>query len=120
MPVFSQRSKDKLAECHEDLQTLMNAVIVETDIIILCGHRGEQEQNEAYRTGKSKLMWPNGKHNKLPALAVDVAPYPIDWNNIERFKELAVIIKRIAGELGINVKWGGDWQSFKDYPHWEL
>jgi peptidoglycan L-alanyl-D-glutamate endopeptidase CwlK len=45
MAKFSKRSKDNLATCHEDLQTLFNEVIQYTDCIVICGHRGEEEHN---------------------------------------------------------------------------
>jgi peptidoglycan L-alanyl-D-glutamate endopeptidase CwlK len=60
-------------------------VIKHFDCTILEGHRGKEAQNEAVRTGKSKVRWPNGNHNKSPALAVDVAPWPVNWQDRERF-----------------------------------
>lgn len=52
--------------------------------------------------------------------AVDIAPYPIDWKDLKRFKMLSEHIKKVARILNIQVAWGGDWKTFKDYPHWEL
>jgi peptidoglycan L-alanyl-D-glutamate endopeptidase CwlK len=128
MPTFSRISKERLATCHPDLQKIMNLAIQEYDFSILCGHRSEAAQNEAYNTGKSKLKFPRSKHNKLPSLAVDIAPYPIDWKNIQRFNNLAAIILRIAKEQGIRVRWGGDFNmdgnkttsDSWDKPHFEL
>jgi len=77
------------------------------------------EQNKAFNEGKSQLKFPLSKHNKYPSLAVDVAPYPIDWENIERFKDFVAYVKGVAKGLGIEVKSGSDF-SFKDYPHWEV
>ena len=65
-------------------------------------------------------MWPNGKHNKKPSLAVDVVPYPVDWSDIERFIRFGWFVKGLAIGLGIKIRWGGDWKRFKDYPHFEL
>jgi hypothetical protein len=48
------------------------------DFKILCGHREEKEQNEAFNKGNSKLKWPQSKHNSLPSLAVDIAPFPVN------------------------------------------
>ena len=61
-------------------------------------------------------------------MAVDVCPYPIDWNNKERFYHFAGYVKGIADSMGIKIRWGGDWdgdtvfddQSFHDLPHFEL
>ena len=119
MPSFSNASKAKLATCHDDIQKLMNAVIEKVDIIILCGHRGEVDQNAAYANGTSKLRYPYSKHNSSPSNAVDIAPYPLDWDNAKRFRDLAVVVKATAAELNIPIKWGGDWKSFCDLPHWE-
>ena len=85
MPAFSNRSKNNLNECHEDLQRLFNEVIQHYDCTVIEGYRGRQEQNEAFRTGKSRLKYPGSKHNKRPSLAIDVVPYPIDWNDWKRF-----------------------------------
>ncbi len=56
----------------------------------------------------------------MPSLAVDLAPYPIDWNDLKRFHELAGRILEVAALLDIPLTWGGHWHSFKDYPHYEL
>ena len=117
---FGKISAKRKSECHIDLQKVLDMAIKEYDFTILCGHRGEAEQNKAFKEGNSKLKFPNSKHNKSPSLAVDIAPYPIDWNNIDRFRELSIIIKRCAKEAGIKITWGGDWRTFKDYPHYEL
>jgi hypothetical protein len=61
-------------------------------------------------------------------LAVDVAPYPVDWNDKERFYYFAGFVKGVASSLGISIRWGGDWnsdnnlknQTFFDLPHFEL
>lgn len=120
MARFSKISGQRLSTCDNELITLMNSCIAEYDFSVLCGHRGEAEQNKAFNEGKSKLKYPNSKHNSYPSKAVDIAPYPIDWNDIGRFKELAEIVKKKAKELGIEIEWGGDWGKFKDYPHWQL
>lgn len=128
MPKFSDASAKRLAECHPSLQLLFNAVIEKYDCTILCGHRGEQQQNEAFQQGLSKQQWPHSKHNKKPSLAVDVAPYPIDWKDRDRFYHFAGFVIGAAWVLGVKIRWGGDWdrdgdlrdQSFYDLPHFEL
>lgn len=128
MPEFSQRSLDKLETCHEDLQRLFKEVVKHFDCTILQGTRGEEEQNEYFAKGLSKVKFPNSEHNSLPSKAVDVAPYPIDWNDKERFYYFAGVVKGIALSMGINIRWGGDWdsdndlkdQTFNDLPHYEI
>ena len=119
MPKFGRRSKERLATCHPLLQEIMNELIKVMDVTILCGVRGEEEQNKAFNEGKSKLKYPQSKHNRSPSWAVDVAPYPIDWNNIDRFKQMCYYIEAIASVKGINIRLGRDF-SFKDYPHLEI
>ncbi len=120
MPAFGPMSRRRLATCHPDLQTILSEAIEITDFAILCGHRNEIEQEVVYATGKSRVEFPNSRHNKTPALAVDVAPYPIDWNDTERFHRLAGVFLAVAHRLGIKIEWGGDWSTFVDMPHFQL
>jgi len=128
MPNFSLASKTKLLTCHPELQRLFFEVIRHWDCQILEGHRGKEAQNEAFKKGNSKLQWPKGKHNKLPSLAVDVAPYPIDWKDTQRFIYFAGFVLGVASQLGIKLRYGGDWdrdtqmtdEKFRDLVHWEI
>jgi peptidoglycan L-alanyl-D-glutamate endopeptidase CwlK len=128
MPEFSQKSLNKLNTCDERLQRIFHQVINFFDCTILEGHRGQLAQDRAYKEGKSQLKWPEGKHNKIPSIAVDVIPYPIDWNDRERMSYFAGFVKGIATSMNINIRWGGDWDSdtqvndnnFDDLVHFEL
>lgn len=119
MRKFSQKSASKLRECHKDLILLCESVLQDMDITILCGFRSELEQNKAFETGKSQLKFPMSKHNKVPSMAVDVAPYPVDWNDIGQFKNMCKLFEQHAEKLGIDIRLGRDF-SFKDFPHIEL
>ena len=66
MPQFSKSSQARLEECHQDIQTIFKYVIEVFDCTIVCGHRGEYDQNKAFDEGKSKLTFPKSKHNKSP------------------------------------------------------
>ena len=120
MPKFGKESQTKLSECHADIQKVLNEAIKYYDFTITCGHRNELEQNEAFSKGLSKLQYPLSEHNKTPSMAVDCAPYPIDWNNKERFAFMAGIIIMIAQQMNIKIEWGGNWEKFKDYPHFQI
>lgn len=120
MPAFSKKSYDRLMTCDKRLQTLFLAVVKEYDCMVLCGHRSEEDQNKAVAGGFSKTQFPKSKHNSLPSKAVDVAPYPLDWNNKQAFIDLAKFVLKKADELGIKIKWGGDFKKFFDGPHYEL
>lgn len=128
MPVFSALSEQRLSTCAQPLQDLLREAIKHVDFTVIYGHRGKEDQDDAYRSGASTLKWPLSKHNQLPSLAVDVAPYPIDWNDTARFARLFGFIERIAQEKGIKIRWGGDWngnyrtkdERLVDMPHIEL
>ena len=124
MPSFSKSSREKLETCDGRLQHLFNEVIKYVDCTVVCGRRGKDEQDAAFESGVSHVRWPNSKHNALPSLAVDICPYPIDWEDEARFIEFGCKVKEIAKRLEIKVSWGGDWadtfKGKKDYPHWEV
>lgn len=125
---FSQRSKDRLSTCDPALQRICERVIETYDFTILEGHRSNERQDELFRQGKSKLQAGESKHNFDPSRAVDIAPYPIDWDDSKRFYLLAGMMFQAATELRVNLRWGGDWnrnwdhtdQTFFDLPHFEL
>lgn len=126
MPKFSRTSKERLETCHPDLQAVCNELIKQYDFSVLEGHRGEQAQNAAYRKGTSQVRWPNSAHNKTPSLAVDIAPYPIDWENISRFNEMIIRFDTVAkilraeGVIDSDFVYGGLWAKLKDWPHIEV
>lgn len=120
MNSYSARSEENLKTCHLLLQETFRSALPIMDHSIICGYRNEEAQNRAFEEGNSKLRWPESKHNQLPSLAVDVIPYPVDWIDKSRFFHLAGIVKGIAAMKGVKIKWGGDWDTFRDYAHYEL
>ena len=121
MRKFSEISLARLATCHLKLQTLFKCVLNEADCIIICGYRNERDQNEAFDKGHSRVKFPFGNHNTYPSRAVDVMPYPLDWDDHKRTEAFAKVVKQQAECLGIKIRWGGDWTGgFVDRPHWEL
>ena len=98
------------------------------DCSVLEGHRSKDRQNSLYAEGKTKLRYPNGRHNEYPSRAVDVVPYPVDWNDRERFHLFAGFVIGTAMSMGTNLRWGGDWNQnwevddnkFDDFPHFEI
>lgn len=127
MPKFSQLSLDKLFTCDRRLVDICSEVIKVYDFTVICGYRGQEEQDKAVAEGRSKTPYPTSKHNKNPSEAVDLAPYPVIWSDIERFKELNSHMQEAAKKLNISIRWGGDWngngindQKLFDFDHWEL
>lgn len=128
MPQYSASSQGRLSSCHPLLQQVFKQVIKTVDNTVIEGHRNKDKQNRLFDEGKSQLKYPKGKHNSLPSLAVDAAPYPIDWNDRERATLFAGYVLGVACEMGIKLRWGGDWNcnfettdnNFDDLWHFEL
>ncbi len=128
MPVFSEKSKSIIHTCDRRWDLILNDVIQIYDLTVIEGWRSDESQDELFRQGKSKLQAGESKHNQDPSLAVDVCPYPIDWDDRRRFFLLAGMIFMAAKARNIEVRWGGDWdgdwihtdQSFHDLPHFEI
>jgi len=131
MPKFGTASTERLASCDARLQKLFNEVIKTFDCTVIEGHRTKEKQNEYFAQGKSKLKWPEGKHCADPSLAVDVAPYvngKLSFN-IQHCCFFAGYVLATAAHMGIDVRWGGDWdgdkeamtdQTFQDLIHYEI
>lgn len=120
MPAFSQRSLSNLSTCHGDLQRLFGEVIRHFDCAVIEGWRGQEEQEKAFREGKSRARFGKSFHNAHPALAADVVPYPIDWNDLSRFQHFAGFVLGVASQLKIDIRWGGHFTTLVDMPHYEL
>ena len=128
MPRFGKRSRSRLSTCDDRLQDLLREVVKHFDCSVIQGHRGKEEQNEAFDEGRSKLRYPDGNHNASPSKAVDVAPYPIDWSDRDRFHYFGGFVLGIASQMGLKIRWGGDWDrdtqvkdnKFDDLPHFEI
>ncbi len=103
------------------------------DMSAIQGRRSREEQDRFFREGKSRVKWPNGKHNVLNpgdlAEAVDVAPY---INGVSWLKEhcifMAGVVLAAAEVEGVKIRWGGNWdqdrepitdQDFQDLVHFE-
>lgn len=128
---FSKRSLDNLVGVHPDLVRVVHDVMdfQIMDFTVTDGLRTLDEQEALFKRGYSKTM--NSKHLRQSdgfGHAVDLCPYPIDWNDRERFCYLAGLMVSCAKNNGISLRWGGDWDgdgqikdhSFSDLPHYEL
>ena len=125
MPKFSQESFSKLSTCHPDLQALFYEVIKSFDCTILTGYRNQEDQEKAFAAGNTKLHYPDGKHNHQPSMAVDVTPYPIDFNNEKLALWFGGYVLGLAqklkdeGKMTHAIRWGGAWNGLGDLntPH---
>ena len=117
---FGNRSKERLKGVHPDLVKVLEEAIKESplDFSITEGLRTRERQQELFSAGKSQTM--NSRH--LTGKAADIAVLvdgQVTWD-FPKYQIVADHIKKVAKELGIDIVWGGDWQSFKDGPHFEL
>lgn len=124
------------------------------DFTVLEGIRSDQDAYANYGKGRTaaqlaakgvptsyaqpklaKVTWLSNplatKHRKQPdgyGHAVDLAPYPIDWNDLARFDKMAKLIQAAAAVEGVAIRWGADWdgdgkpreKGESDSPHFEL
>ena len=107
MPRFSRKSRSKLEGVDARLVLLLEEVVKYFDITVIEGKRSQERQNQLVKEGKSKTKF--GKH--VQGMAVDIAPYPIDWKARDDFHYLGGFVLGIACKMGINIRWGGDWSS---------
>ncbi|MEE9569541.1 MAG: M15 family peptidase [Candidatus Binatia bacterium] len=128
MPKFSAASIRKLDTLHPDLCRVLLAAITHIDFTIIYGYRGEEEQETAFNLGNSKVHFPDSKHNVMPSLAVDIAPWPVDWKDHKRFLFYAGYIVGLGRGMGVELVSGADWdgdgdlsdQRFNDLGHVQL
>ena len=112
------RSLQNLSGVHPDLVAVVKLAIsiTEQDFTVIEGIRNINRQRELVKAGKSTTM--NSRH--ITGHAVDMVPWPVDWNDLERFEVMSEAMKQAAEELDTPLVWGGDWKSFYDAPHFEL
>ncbi len=121
---FSPASKARLATCDKRIQIVMNSVIKEYDITIVCGYRNKKDQMAAYhsRPQRSKAKWLESPHNHSPSFGIDIAPWTdgIDWDNEMEFGYMAGVIMSMAKTCGVSLVWGGRFKSIDDPGHFEI
>lgn len=112
------RSLQNLSGVHPDLVAVVKRAIqiTEVDFTVIEGVRSRERQKQLVAKGASKTM--NSRH--LTGHAVDMVPWPIDWDDLNRFEIMADAMKKASEELDIPIVWGGDWKTFYDGPHFEL
>lgn len=140
---LSERSLNSLKGVNPNLVKVVERAIelTEQDFLVLEGVRSKEQCYINYGKGRSvaqcsakgvptnyaqpslsKVTWLNNplasKH--VTGNAVDLVPYPIDWEDINKFKKINEAMQVAAKELGVKLSYGGDWAKKKDYPHWEL
>ena len=124
MPKFGKKSLANLKGVNTKLVNVLNQTIKHFDFSVIEGLRSLETQKEYIDKGVSKTM--DSKH--LVGRAVDIAPYPVDYDNIKRFIYLGGFILGVASQLGVKLRWGMDWDmdtyvkdtKFIDAGHFEM
>lgn len=154
MPAFSQRSVERMKGLHPKLVAVLKRAIQKFDFTVLEGVRSDEQCYINFGKGRTaaqciagkcpakyaqpgvpKVTWLghalSSNHRAKPdgfGHAVDIAPYPVDFNDIGRFDAMAKVIFAAAKAEGVKVRWGYDWdqdgklreKGETDGPHFEL
>lgn len=138
---LGQRSLARLEGVHPDLVRVIKRAAAmarpNEDFSVQEGVRTLARQKELYAQGRTKpgkiVTWTlksNHFRNAKTGFghAVDLTPFPLDWDNLARFDALANLIFRAASIEGVRIRWGADWdqdgkpreRGESDSPHFEL
>jgi hypothetical protein len=117
---LSKRSLDRLNGVDDDLVAVVKRAIelTKVDFGVTEGIRTLDRQRVLFNEGKSKTM----KSKHLIGRAVDVVAYvngKVSWDK-EHYVTISKAFKQAAKELEVSIRWGGDFKSFFDGPHYEL
>jgi peptidoglycan L-alanyl-D-glutamate endopeptidase CwlK len=132
------KSLAKLDGVHPDLVRVVKRAIAITrqDFVVLEGIRTPARQAELYAQGRTKpgpkVTWTMTSNHFRKAdgygHAVDLCPFPVDWNTPSKFDAIADAMEAAADELGVAIRWGANWDGDgkrreakeTDSPHFEL
>ena len=121
---FGKRSRERLKGVDTRLVNVLNELIKIMDVTIIEGLRSKERQEQLLAQGKTKTKY--SKH--IEGKAVDLAPYPINWDDREMFHYMGGMLRGLGKAMGVNIRWGGDWDSdgdihdnkFDDLVHVEI
>lgn len=136
---LSERSLKNLQGVNPKLVSVVKRAIqiTEQDFMVIEGVRTQARQDELWAQGRTKpgpvVTWvkevsSHGIHKDGYGRAVDVCPYPVDWNDLTKFDAIAQAMFAASEELDIPLRWGADWnrngklreRGETDSPHFEL
>lgn len=117
---LGKRSRKNLIGVHPDLRRVVYTAIMttEVDFMVIEGLRTPERQRKLVESGASRTM--NSRH--ISGHAVDLAAWvdgQIRWD-WPLYHKIAKAMKIAAAHRDVEIKWGGDWRSFKDGPHFQL
>lgn len=136
---LGEKSLAKLVGVHPRLVAVVKRAIQLTtqDFMVLEGVRTLQRQKELYAQGRTKpgkvVTWTLTSNHFVNGgtgygHAVDLVPFPVDWNDLKKFDAVAKAMLAAASELNTPIRWGADWdrdgkpreKGESDSPHFEL
>ena len=86
------------------------------------GLRTEEVQAKLFGDGVSKADGVNNKSYHQSGKALDVYAYvdgKASWDKLH-LSLIAAAMLQASAQLGYELKWGGLWKSWQDYPHFEI
>lgn len=119
--ILSDKSLTNLQGVHDDLVRVVKRAIqiTEVNFVVSEGLRTLARQRQLVAKGASKTL--NSRH--LTGHAVDLVAIDdngqVSWD-WALYHKIASAVKQAAKEEGVPIEWGGDWQTFRDGPHWQL
>lgn len=117
---LGERSKINLQGVDIRLVRIVEQAIKETEIdfTVTEGLRTPERQQQLVNDGYSRTM----KSKHLTGHAVDLVAIvdgKVSWDK-KYYPEIARAMKKAADEQQVKIRWGGDFKSFFDGPHFEL
>jgi peptidoglycan L-alanyl-D-glutamate endopeptidase CwlK len=86
------------------------------------GLRTTEDQAKLFEEGVSKADGVNNKSYHQTGKALDVYAYvdgKASWDKLH-LATIAAAMLQASSQLGYELKWGGLWKSWQDYPHFEI
>ena len=140
--VLSKRSMNSLAGVNPKLREVVIRAIqlTEQDFVVTQGLRTREDMKVNYGMGRTvaqlavhgiEAKYAKPKERKVTFLnnpfasnhrngnAVDIYPYPVDYDTPSKYAKINEAIQKASKELGVTVTWGGTWKA-KDLPHYEV
>ena len=117
---LGERSRINLKGVDIRLVRIVEQAIKESaiDFSVTEGLRTPERQQQLVNDGFSQTM----KSKHLTGHAVDLVALvdgKVSWDK-KHYPEIARAMKKAAAEQKVNIRWGGDFKSFFDGPHFEL
>lgn len=149
--VLSKLSLSRLEDVHTDLVKVVKRAIEisQQDFMVVEGIRTKEQCYINFGKGRtaaqcttkgvparyaqpqlSKVTWLtnplSSKH--VTGKAVDLVPYPVNWDDVSKFDQIAKAMFGAAKELDLSIRWGADWDNDGNYrekgeydsPHFEI